>query len=133
MVIEREPVRSLKVSRGLTQGRSLTNSNLAKFVLARPGLPACSVVANAFERLCRLNSGTTDLHLELRDAHQSRDDRHYEQSLSPFSEEINGQLRSISTGVVANDTINPETAKGKGNYDYEADYRPKRRCSQIEK
>jgi len=114
MVIEQDLMRAIKVSGGLTHGRGMTDSNLAKFVLSQP---ACCVVFTAMEKLCRLNVGTSEQHVELRDSRKARDEQDLQKILSwfeshpPFTVGTDVQLVSLSTGVVGDSRVNADSVK----------------------
>src|SRR5277367_3945572 len=114
MVIEQDLMRAIKVSGGLTHGRGMTDSNLAKFVLSQP---ACCVVFTAMEKLCRLNVGTSEQHVELRDSREARDEQDLQKILSWFESHplftvgTDVQLVSLSTGVVGDSRVNADSVK----------------------
>ena len=61
--IERELMRLLKISGGLTCGQSVTDSTVAKFVNA---LPKCLPICNALEQFTGQYSQSSEQHIDLR-------------------------------------------------------------------
>ncbi|KAK4878722.1 hypothetical protein RN001_011228 [Aquatica leii] len=73
---------------------------------------ACMRVCNAMETLCRLTHVSSEQHVELQDSRESRDIHDFRQILSwfeahsPFDETVQDKLISLSTGIVADLSIN---------------------------
>lgn len=120
MTIEQVLMRAIKVSGGLTRGRGITPSTLARWVDA---LPLCLGICNALEDFTGIHPQTSEQHVtthnehkDLRPASRSRDRKDLEKFLawlrehSPFSPKPDGALVSLSSGVVADETINCEEA-----------------------
>ena len=68
--IEQFLMRLLKTSGGMTRGRGITDSTLARWVHS---LPQCVPICDALESFTSVHSGTSDQHRDLRPASQSRD------------------------------------------------------------
>lgn len=112
LVIEQDLMRVLKSSGGLTRGRGLNDCSLAKFVLAQP---QCWNVCTALEKIVGTFSGTSEQHVELRASRKGKDHADLLKILKwfevhpPFDRSDN-LLVSLSTGVVADDTVNCDSA-----------------------
>ena len=115
MTIEQVLMRAMKVSGGLTRGRGITESTLAKWVRALPlCIPLCTAVeefagshAESSEQHCEVSA-----HRDLRPAQQARDQVDLEVFISwleahpPFCGLYDGELVSLSTGVIGDSSIN---------------------------
>ena len=116
LVIEQDLMRVLKSAGGLTHGRGLSDCSLTKFVLAQP---LCWKVCTALEKMVGASSGTSEQHVELRESRRGRAHADLSKILkwfdmhSPF-ERNDELLVSLSTGVVADHTINCDLAKELG-------------------
>lgn len=112
MTIEQTLMRSMKTSGGLTHGRGVTDSVLSQWVL---GMPICAEVCDNIEAFCGVSFSTSEQHVELRDSRQSRDISDTTTFIKwimmhePFSA-ARSELISLSTGIVADDSINCASA-----------------------
>lgn len=112
MTIEQTLMRSMKTSGGLTHGRGVTDSILSKWVI---GMPICAKVSDNIEAFCGVSYATSEQHVELRDSRQSLDISNTTTFINwikmhePFSV-TRSELISLSTGIVADDSINCASA-----------------------
>ncbi|KAE8747077.1 hypothetical protein FOCC_FOCC006215, partial [Frankliniella occidentalis] len=112
LTIEQKLMRHLKTS-GLTRGRGITESTLAQFVAA---LPHCVPLCHNLEAFCGVRSASSEQHVELRASWQVRDSKDRDQFLAwleahpPFEERPQDMLVSLSTGIVADSSINCDMA-----------------------
>lgn len=117
MAIEQSLMRLLKVQGGLTHGRGISDSQLAYFVLSFPG---CLKICSSLERLTGINRTSTEQHVELRDSRRSVDAKHLNSFINWLSTRSPWQecsaLRSLSSGIVGDPTINCHNAKELGNH-----------------
>ena len=111
--IEQFLMRLLKTSGGVTRGRGITDSTLARWVHS---LPQCVPICDALESFTSVHSGTSDQHRDFRPASQSRDisdlcifvqwlDAH-----PPFVTYEPDILFSLATGIVADGSVNCDDA-----------------------
>lgn len=112
LTIEQKLMRNFKTS-GLTRGRGITESTVAQFVAA---LPLCVPLCERLESFCRVRREASEQHVELRSSTQARDQRHFDrfyewfETHPPFEQRNPDMLVSLSTGVVADSTINCDKA-----------------------
>ena len=112
LVIEQVVIRSLK-SRGLTRGKGMTDSVRHQWVHS---MHRCASVHNAMTILTELGTHTSEQHAELGSSRCQRDNEDMTKVFDwfdqhePFDENVHG-LRSLSTGVTADDTINCDSAE----------------------
>ena len=116
MTIEQVLMRSLKTSGGLTRGRGISPSTIAKWVHS---MPAASRVIDAMETFGGVACVTSEQHVDLRESDQKRDradtatfltwlDLHHPfQRASPL-------LASLASGVVASAAVNCDDALSVG-------------------
>ena len=115
LVIEQVLMRSLKSNGGLTRGRGMSELQRALWILS---MPACTEVQNAMEDFTKLSYVTSEQHKDLTNARRNKDEKDTENILAflkdrnPFSGD--SSLRNIVTGVVADKTVNVETAASVG-------------------
>ena len=113
----------MKVSGGLTRGRGITESTLAKWVCA---LPLCIPLCTAGEEFAGSHTESSEQHSkasdhqDLRPAQQARDQadlEHFIQWLEahpPFSGHYGGELVSLSTGITGDSSVTCHNAKEVG-------------------
>ena len=123
MTIEQVLMCAMKVSGGLTQGRGITESTLAKWVCA---LPLCTPLCTAVEEFAGSHTESSEQHSkasdhqDLRPAQQARDQADLEQFIQwlephpPFSGHYGGELVSLSTGVTGDSSVTCHNAKEVG-------------------
>ena len=104
-------MRSVKTKGGLTRGRGLTETQGLVWLLS---MHACAGVNCALQDLTAVTYNTSDQHKEATRARQERDFKYTEellkclQSRNPFTDDP--CLRSISTGVTADNEVNVDKA-----------------------
>ena len=103
----------LKTSGGMTHGRGITDSSLSKWVHALPhSIPICE----AIEVFTNGHANKSDQHKDLRASSVARDSNDYETCVqwlhahSPFAHSDLDSLVDISTGTVADKTVNCDAA-----------------------
>ena len=113
----------MKVSGGLTRGRGITESTLAKWVCA---LPLCIPLCTAGEELAGSHTESSEQHSkasdhqDLRPAQQTCDQADLEQFIQwleahpPFSGHYGGELVSLSTGITGDSSVTCHNAKEVG-------------------
>ena len=116
-------MRARKVSGGLTRGRGITESTLAKWVCA---LPLCIPLCTAGEELAGSHTESSEQHSkasdhqDLRPAQQTCDQADLEQFIQwleahpPFSGHYGGELVSLSTGITGDSSVTCHNAKEVG-------------------
>lgn len=115
LVIEQVLKRSLKTSGGLTRGRGMTEAQRLAWVMS---MPACAEVNGAMQNLTDIVNNTSEQHKEATKARQERDHKEAHEIVTflslrnPFS--ADPSLRSITTGIVAEDNVNADKAKEVG-------------------
>ncbi|CAK1580968.1 unnamed protein product [Parnassius mnemosyne] len=107
MVIEQTLMRSMKSSGGLTRGRGITDSVLAKWVCGSPG---CTAICTSLEEFAEVVFASGEQHVDFRQSRQQRDSRDRAKIREWFSEhppfpKLNS-LISLSTGVLGNSKVN---------------------------
>lgn len=116
MTIEQVLMRNLKTTGGLTRGRGIAPSTIAKWIHS---MPAASKVVDAMEGFCGVSSSSTEQHIELRESRQSRDMADVKTFLvwlrhqNPFLRR-SPLLASLSSGVVATEDVNCDNALSVG-------------------
>ena len=111
--IEQFLMRLLKTSGGMTRGRGITDSTLARWVHS---LPQCVPICDALESFTSVHSGTSDQHRDLRPASQSRDMSdlcifvQWLEAHPPFVTHEPDILFSLATGIVADGSVNCDDA-----------------------
>ena len=116
LVIEQALMRSVKTSGGLTRGKGMSEIQRTVWVLS---MPARAEVNFAMQDLTGVRYHTSEQHREMSQARQQRDVRETSEILSfltmhdPFSGDPT--LHSISSGVVASETVNVDNAKSVGD------------------
>ena len=122
MIIEQDLMRLLKGRDGLTHGRGLISSTLARFVLAQP---ASVAVCSAVEKLCGISMDTSGQHVELRESRQVRDDHDLNAITSwlkshfPFERDTDKRLLFLASGNASDSTINCDSAVELGLAEYQ--------------
>ncbi|MES9882393.1 MAG: hypothetical protein ABW185_16095, partial [Sedimenticola sp.] len=112
-IIEQELMRLLKTSGGMTRGRGITDSSLAKWVHA---LPRCIPICDSLETFTGVHASTADQHRDLRVSSECRDHKDYEtflqwlQAHSPFSHSQTESVVALATGLVADKSVNCDKA-----------------------
>ncbi|CAH1155651.1 unnamed protein product [Phaedon cochleariae] len=100
MTIEQTLMRSMKSTGGLTHGRGITDSVLAKWILA---MPVLAEVSEAIENFCSVSFATSEQHVDARVSRISRDTQDLEKFVDWFSSHnpfpVSLEIMSISTGV----------------------------------
>lgn len=113
MAIEQGLMRSMKTSGGLTRGRGITENTLANWIHV---LPKCVNICENIERFCGVHFTSSEQHTELRESRKIRDSKDYHLFLNwfhdhnPFAPRPADELVSVSTGMVADVTINCDRA-----------------------
>ncbi|KAK3747021.1 hypothetical protein QZH41_001488 [Actinostola sp. cb2023] len=116
LAIEQVLMRSVKTSGGLTRGRGMTETQRLVWLLS---MPACAEVNNAMQDLTSVKYHTSEQHKEATRARQERDFNDTKELLSfvelrnPFSPDPS--LRSIVSGVIADDKVNVDKSEEVGN------------------
>ena len=116
--IEQFLMRNLKSSGGITHGRGITDSTLTKWVHA---LPQCVPTCDALEEFTGVHTGTSEQHKDLRPSTLTRDDKDLDKFCQwllvhpPFAGYQQDRLVSLSTGVVADATVNCDDAINVGH------------------
>ncbi|XP_014681447.1 PREDICTED: uncharacterized protein LOC106821245 [Priapulus caudatus] len=111
--IEQFLMRSLKASGRMTHGRGITDSTLTKWVYA---LPLCVPFCDALEKFTGVHTCTSDQHKDMLQSTQSRDNKHrcvflgWLEAHPPFAGYAPDQLVSLSTGVVADTSVDCDNA-----------------------
>ena len=111
--IEQFLMRMLKTSGGMTHGRGITDSTLTKWVHA---LPRCVPICDALEQFTGVHTGTSEQHKDMQQSTQSRDNRdrcifvEWLQAHPPFAGYEPDRLVSLSTGIVADTSVNCDDA-----------------------
>jgi hypothetical protein len=105
MSIEQTLMRSMKCAGGLTQGRGITNSTVARWIMA---MPSAMDISEQLEQFCDISFVTSEQHADKHvDARVSRittdnrDIQKFQDRFSfhdPFPEEV--RIKSISTGLI---------------------------------
>lgn len=109
--IEQVLMRSMKSSGGLTHGRGISASTLARWVHS---MPATSRVIEAVHDFSGVVKVSSEQHVELRESRQKRDRDDMKMMLNwfkmhnPFSH--SSLLSSLSSGLVADSTVNSDDA-----------------------
>ena len=122
-------MRSLKTSGGLTRGRGISPSTIAKWVHS---MPAASRVIDAMETFGGVACITSEQHVDLRESDQKRDHAHTATFLTwldrhhPF-QRASPLLASLASGVVASAAVNCDDALSVG----EASMKEGKRFSEI--
>ena len=115
LAIEQVLMRSLKTSGGLTQGRGITPSTIATWIKS---MPATSRIIEAMEEFAGVEATSSEQHVDLREAHQRRDANDIQTFVAWFQEhnpfEKSPELSSLSTGVLASDSLDCDRAFEKG-------------------
>ena len=118
MTIEQVLLRSIKTSGGLTRGCGISESTLAQWVLA---LPLCVPMCISLEKYAGITPATSEQHKEMLPSRQKRDNHDLDCFLEwfqvhpPFENRLSDILVSLSTGIVADETINCDDAVNKGS------------------
>lgn len=107
MTIEQTLMRSMKTSGGLTHGRGITPSTLAKWVKSTP---VCEKVCTAVEDFAQVTTQSSEQHIELRESRVKTDLKNLSTILTWFEQhspfyDVPVHLTSISTGI-SQETIN---------------------------
>lgn len=130
LVIEQVLMRSLKTSGGLTRGRGMTEAQRLAWVMS---MPTCAEVNSAMQNPTDIVNNTSEQHKESTKARQERGHKDAHEIVTFLSLRnrfrADPSLRSITTGIVAEDNVNADKAKevgekipsslrGKNVYDY---------------
>ena len=116
MTIEQVLMRSIKTSGGLTRGRGLKASVVAKWIKS---MPATASIINAVETVCGVSVTTSEQHTDLRESHQIRDST----DLNTFKDWLlihnpfnrpSPLLTSLSSGIVGDENVNCDNAQAIG-------------------
>ena len=111
--IEQFLMKSLKCSGGMTHGRGITDSTLTKWVHA---LPLCAPICDALEQFTGIHTGTSEQHKDLRQSSITRDNKDLHifigwlQAHPPFAGYNPDRLVSVATGIVADTSVNCDSA-----------------------
>ena len=122
--IEQFLMRMLKTSGGMTHGRGITDSTLAKWVHA---LPRCVPVCDALEKFTSVHTETSEQHKDLRSSTQAKYNRDHATKWlkvhQPFAGYQPDRLVSIATGVVADASVNYDDSREMLHRDHTAPQR----------
>jgi hypothetical protein len=116
MAIEQILMRAMKTVGGLTTGRGLNPSTIARWVHTTP---YTSRITEQIEMFCGVHCTTSDQHVDLRDSRRARDQHDIHILVewlhlhNPF-QRPSPLLTSISSGVVADNSINCDQAEEVG-------------------
>lgn len=115
MTIELVLMRTVKTKGGLTHGRGMSKNVILCWM---SGMPASCNVTDAIESFSGVFSEPSDQHAQLRESHQIREKRDVKKILVCFGShnpfEGNPKLLSLSTRVVADDSVNCNKAYARG-------------------
>ena len=115
LVIEQVLMRSLKTSGGLTRGRGMTEAQRLAWVMS---MPACAEVNSAMQNPTDIVNNTSEQHKEGTKARQERGHKDAHEIVTFLSLRnrfrADPSLRSITTGIVAEDNVNADKAKEVG-------------------
>lgn len=115
LTIEQTLMRSMKSCGGLTRGRGLTDSTLAKWLSAAG---TCNTICSSLEEFCGVMFSSGEQHVDLRLSRQCKDKKDREKLCIWFEEHqpfpITEQLISLSTGIVGNNDVNCHQAQEVG-------------------
>ena len=118
LCIEQVLMGSIKSVGGLTRGRGFEESTRLVWLLS---MPVCGEVHNAVQDVTNLCSqGDNEVHKDLMKARITRDSKDIQCILDffgerkPFSKD-NVDLRSLSSGVIADDSVNVDSAQTIGS------------------
>ena len=115
LVIESVLMRSLKATGRLTRGRGMSEKQQLVWLLS---MPITAEVNNAMQQLTEVDYTTSEQHKDMSDSRIKRDMKDTKTILEfigardPFSEDFT--LRSIVTGVTADNRVNVDEAKEVG-------------------
>ncbi|GBO28443.1 hypothetical protein AVEN_103963-1 [Araneus ventricosus] len=115
MTIEQSLMKNMKTFGGLTHGRGVSDSILARWT---QGMTALQHICDGIEKFCGVDLTSSDQHLKISDSRVHRDNYdcrkmvEWFKQYNPFPE--NSNLISISTGVVGDSRINCHMAKEEG-------------------
>ena len=115
LAIEQVLMRSIKTSGGLTQGRGMSETQRLVWLMS---MPSCAEVNNAMQNLTGVMYHTSEQHKETTKARQERDYKDTNELITflsqrnPFNPDPS--LRSITSGVVAEDNVNADKANELG-------------------
>ena len=115
LVIEQVLMRSLKTSGGLTRGRGMTEAQRLAWVMS---MPTCAEVNSAMQNPTDIVNNTSEQHKEATKARQERGHKDAHEIVTFLSLRnrfrADPSLRSITTGIVAEDNVNADKAKEVG-------------------
>ena len=116
LFIEQVLMASIKSTGGLTQGRGLRESTQHFFLLSRP---VCANINQSIFAIAGLSMNTPDGHHELAVVRIRRDMTDIQKILQVFLEhgvfnKSSKKIVSLSTGLVANDSVNADEAQSVG-------------------
>ncbi|KYN03290.1 hypothetical protein ALC62_05871 [Cyphomyrmex costatus] len=115
MCIEQVLMKAIKTSGGLTRGRGITDSVVAKWIISTVAL---TEVCNEMEKFCNASFDTSEQHVDTRISRIKRDAADLQKVLefferyNPFPE--SDYLMSIYSGIVGNQTVNCHNAYEEG-------------------
>ena len=107
----------LKTSGWMTHGRGITDSSLSKWV---HGLPHSIPICESLEAFTNVHTNTSDQHKDLRASSVARDSTDYATFVqwlhthSPFAYSDLDSLVDISTGIVADKSVNCDASYDNG-------------------
>ena len=116
LFIEQVLMAGIKSTGGLTRGRGFSESSRLLFLLSRP---ICAEVSQSIFEIAGFSSGTGDGHRDLASSRIRRDMSDTKKLLQVFVErgpfnKTSEKLVSLSTGLVAEDSVSVDDAKGVG-------------------
>ena len=115
LIIEQVLMRSLKTNGGLTRGRGMSESERLVWLLS---MPACAEINSSMQLVTGVAFSTSEQHKDTSNTRQNRDHQdtrkllHYFQQRNPFNGDL--QLRSLSSGKIADTSVNVDSAKQVG-------------------
>jgi hypothetical protein len=116
LVIEQVLMRSVKTTGGLTRGKGMSETQRLVWLLS---MPSCAEINGAMQTLTGESYATSEQHKDCGKARQQRDYADLKKATSylnernPFSSDRS--LRSIVSGVVANENVNADKAEEVGD------------------
>lgn len=110
MIIEQSLMRAMKTQGGLTQGRGLIDSSLARWISS---MSSCIPVCNALEDFTGIRSSSSNQHVELSKSRLQRDKTDFGKFIT-WLEDHNPfkctEFMSLSSGIIACSSVNCDQA-----------------------
>lgn len=114
MVIEQNLMRAIKTTGGLTHGRGVKDSTLARWVAS---MSVCTAVSRAIDDFVGIEAVVTDQHVELKSSRKDRDNKDFNKMIDWLNEHDPSkctEFLSISTRILAQPEVNCDKADEKG-------------------